>query len=274
MFKKPAAVFIVRLFIIVVLFLGSHIANAASAEPLPDFSAESMFDRMEKNSDNYQAISTLVELQNSSSCKKVTLSIKSPDKFAIIFDDSSVRAYYNGQRLWVYVKSINEVFYHFSDRESYFSSYFSLVNPKKIFTNLTRKTLFSLFQITPMDKKTQPDNSAIYRFKFVPHLKSLFKQLFAVGYYEMAFSDKNYLPVEVVEFDNNGRERGRLKIIEYRLNEQIADEEFNFEPPNGVVMVPIEVVVAQKIEEYARTVVDKIGQAAEKIKRSLLDWSF
>lgn len=259
--------------IIGALFLLMLVLAVASAEPA-SFSAEVLFDKMEKNTDNYQAMSALVELTNAADSRRVTLSIKNPDKFAIVFADASVRACFNGQRLWVYVRAINEVFYHFSDTQSFASSYFSLINPKKIFTNLTRKTLFSLFSVTPLNQSKQSDGTTLFRLKFVPRMKSVFKQIFDVGHYEMAFSDRNYLPAEVVEFDQKGKERGRLQVIEYRLNEQIADAEFDFEPPEGVVMVPITVVLAQKIEEYARSVVEKIGQAAESFKRSLLDWSF
>lgn len=259
---------------IVCLCLAMLLLSAAVLAEPEAFRVEDLFDKMEKNTDSIQAMSALVELKNSAASKRVTLSVKNPDKFAIVFADSSVSAHFNGQRLWIHVKTINEVFYHFADTQGFAASYFSLINPKKIFTNLTRKTLFSLFNISPVSQEKDKDGSTFFTMKFVPRMKSVFKQIFNVGHYVMVFSDKNYLPVEVIEFDQNDKERGRLIVLEYRLNMQIADDEFNFVPPEGAVMVPITVVLAQKIEEYARSVVDKIGQAAESLKRSLLDWSF
>ncbi len=260
--------------ILLLLFIAMFLLPVAGLAEAEVFRVEDLFDKMEKNTDNIQAMSALVELKNSAASKQVTLSVKNPDKFAIVFADSTVSAHFNGQRLWIHVKTINEVFYHFADSQVFSASYFSLINPKKIFTNLTRKTLFSLFNISPVSQEKDKDGSTLFTMKFVPRMKSVFKQIFNVGYYVMVFSDKNYLPVVVVEFDQSDKERGRLIVLEYRLNQEIADEEFNFVPPEGVVMVPITVVLAQKIEEYARSVVDRIGQAAESLKRSLLDWSF
>ena len=70
------------------------------------------------------------------------------------------------------------------------------------------------------------------------------------------------------------RERGRLQVIEYKMNDDIADSFFDFAVPEGVVMVPVTVVLAQKLEEYADAVVEKLGQAAEELKNRIINWSF
>jgi len=41
-----------------------------------------------------------------------------------------------------------------------------------------------------------------------------------------------------------------------------------------VAMVPVTVVLAQKLEEYADAVVEKLGQAAEELKNRIINWSF
>jgi outer membrane lipoprotein-sorting protein len=258
-------------YLLALLFIGA--SAICKAEPMT-FSAAELFDAMEKKTDRIEAVSALVELTNSTSRSQVTLSVKSPDRFSIVFADESVKVCFNGQKLWIYVKAINEVFYHFSETQGSVASYFSLINPKKIFTSLTRKTLFSLFDVIPLKKQTLADGSTNFYLKFVPRMRSVFREVFSVGFYEMVFSDKSYLPVEVIEYDQCNLERGRLKVIDYRLNGEIADGEFEFSVPDGAVMVPVSVVIAQKIEEYAKSLMEKAGEAAEKLKRSLYDWSF
>ncbi|NLF98394.1 MAG: hypothetical protein GX569_16805, partial [Candidatus Riflebacteria bacterium] len=124
--------------------------------------AESLFDIMEKRSEKINAMSARVELSNEHASKIVTLSIKNPDKFAIEFDDGSVMAFFNGQNLWIYVKVINEVFYHFSESQGFMASYTSWFSPKKIFTSLTRKTLFSLFEVSLIKSEDRGDSFTYY----------------------------------------------------------------------------------------------------------------
>jgi len=236
--------------------------------------AEKLFDAMEKRSEKVNAMSARVELSNQSASKIVTLSIKNPDKFAIEFDDGSVMAFFNGQNLWIYVKVINEVFYHFSESQGFMASYFNWFSPKKLFTSLTRKTLFSLFEVSLIKSESRDDSVTFYTLKFVPKMKSVFKTVFEVGHYQMVFSTSNYLPVEVVEFDDKGKERGRLKVIEYRLNDLLPDSYFDYQPPVSAAMVPITVVIAQKIEESATAIVDRLREAAGKITDSIWNWSF
>ena len=241
---------------------------------LASFSPEVLFDVMEKRTERIDAMSAKVELQDAVAGKSVTLSVKSPDKFAISFADGSIEVRFNGQNLWIHVLAINEVFYHFAENQNFFSSCFSWFSPKKMFTNLTRKTLFSLFTIEPVTSQKQSDSEILYTLRFTPKLKSVFKSVFDVGYYHMVFSSKTYLPVRVVEFSPTGLERGRLVVLEYQLNEKISDSFFDFVAPEGAVMVPLNVVLAQKLEECALVVVDKIKETAESIRKSIIDWSF
>ena len=105
-------------------------------------------------------------------------------------------------------------------------------------------------------------------------MQSVFKTVFEVGHYHMVFSTANYLPVEVVEFGGDGIERGRLKVLEYKLNEFLPASYFDYKPPASAAMVPITVVIAQKIEESANVIVDRLREAAGKLTDSLWNWSF
>lgn len=247
---------------------------ASADNQVASFSVEALFDSMEKCADKISAISASVVLQNSAASKSVTLSIKSPDKFAIIFTDGSVKVLFNGKNLWIYVVAINEVFYHFSESAGFFGSYYSWFSPKKLFTNLTRKTLFTFFRIETMKVEKLSDSETFYHLRFNPKMESVFKSVFDVGHYEMAFSSRTYLPAWVVEYDRQGQERGRLQVIDYKMNEEIADSYFDFVVPEGVAMVPVTVVLAQKLEEYADAMVEKLGQAAEELKNRIINWSF
>jgi len=238
------------------------------------FTPEQLFDAMEKSTQRINALRAVVELSNSGGSKEVTLSVKNPDKFAIIFSDGTIQTYFNGQRLWIYLQAINEVFYHYSDQAESVSSYFSFFSPRKIFTNMTRKSLFALFKVTSQGKIINDKGQTLFRLNFVPKMQAVFKKIFEIGNYLMYFSETDFLPVEVVEFAPDGKERGRLKVVRYDINEQIDDADFNFVPPEGAVLVPIKVVIAQKIEEYARSVVESIEKAAGSLKKSLWDWSF
>lgn len=259
-------------FLLVVLMI--LVGRCVSADDTNVMTAEKLFDSMEKRSEKINAMAARVELSNQHASKTVMLSIKNPDKFAIEFDDGSVMVFFNGQNLWVYVKAINEVFYHFSESQGFVSSYLGWFSPKTIFTSLTRKTLFSLFDVSLFKIDQADETCTFYWLKFVPKMKSIFRTVFEVGYYHMVFSTANFLPTEVVEFDDKGKERGRLKVLEYRLDDMLSDSYFDYTPPVSATMVPITVVIAQKIEQSATEIVDRLKEAAGKLKDSLWNWSF
>ncbi len=259
---------------ILLLLVAVMSGPACMAEETASFTAEALFDSMEQRSEKITAMAAKVVMKNAADSKEVTLSIKNPDKFSIIFADESIKVFFNGQKLWIYVVSINEVFYHFSESGGFISSYFSWFNPKKLFTNLTRKTLFSFFNIEPVRSEILPDGECLYHLRFNPKMESVFRSVFDIGYYEMVFSNRTYLPTKVIEYDQKGNERGLLQVLEYRLNEEIADESFDFKTPEGVVMVPVTVVLAQKLEEYARAIMGRLGEVADDMKNRILNWSF
>ncbi len=237
--------------------------------------ADMLFDQMEKKTGTINSIRVEVLLENNLHTKNCRLLIMNPDKFAIEFDDSSIQAVFNGKKLWLKIAGIKEVFYHFADSDTSLLSYIPLFNPAKIFTNLTRKSLFSLFNVTLIkQEKDKEGKNTLYTLKFVPKMKSIFKEVFCIGHYLMIFSDETYLPVKVVEFDPQGNERGRLSVIEYHLNEKIPEQNFEFTPPPGYTLVPFTVVFAQKLEECGNYLVNKIEEAAKKMKKTMLDWSF
>jgi len=257
---------------VLLIFAGVFPAIAAEAE-IASFTAEALFDNMEKRTEKITAMAAEVVMQNSEASKKVTLSIKNPDKFSIIFADESVRVFFNGQKLWIYVASIKEVFYHFSETGGY-AAYFSWFNPKRLFTNLTRKTLFSFFRIEPLRSEVLPSGETHYHLRFNPKMEAVFRSVFDIGFYDMVFSSSNYLPASVVEYNQKGEERGRLQVLEYKLNEEIPDSSFDFAVPEGVGMVPITVVLAQKLEECARAIMGRLGEVADDMKTRILNWRF
>lgn len=238
--------------------------------------ADSLFDQMEKRTEKINSLVVEVVLQNKLHEKNCRLLIQNPDKVAIEFDDQSIQALFNGKKLWLKIAEIKEVFYHFSDSGNSFLSYIPLFNPARLFTNLTRKSLFSLFHVALIKQERDDDNSSFtsYTLKFVPKMKTVFREVFSVGHYLMVFSDENYLPVKVFEFDPDGNERGRLLVKKYRVNEKIPAESFEFTPPPGYALVPFSVVFAQKLEECGDFLFKKIGEAAENMKKTILDWGF
>ena len=264
-----------RALVIIFLFTVPMCLTAAlAAEAAAEFSVAELFDLMEQRSEKINALMARITMQNSGHDREVTLSIMNPDKFAVVFADGSSQVFFNGQKLWIHIAAVNEVFYHFSDSRSSLMSYFSWFNPKKIFTSLTRKTLFSLFHITPLKREKISETEELFFLRFSPKMESVFRDVFDVGFYEMAFSGKSYLPVEVVEYDRHGAERGRLKVISYSLNEDIAEAYFDYAVPEGAIMVPITVVLAQKLEECAEAVLSRVGKAAEDLKKRIMNWSF
>lgn len=247
----------------------------ASTTLLASATADTMFDMMEKRTEKINSIRVEVLLKNNLHSKNCKLLIMNPNKFAIEFDDASIQTFFDGSKLWLKIAELKEVFYHFSDSNSSFLSYIPLFNPTKIFTNLTRKSLFSLFNVTLTDQqKSSNNNFNFYTLKFVPKMKSVFKEVFSIGHYLMIFSDENYLPVEVIEFDPDGNERGRLIVKQYFINESIPASSFEFTPPPDYTLVPLSVVFAQKLEECGNYILNRIGEAASSMKNTILDWGF
>ena len=120
----------------------SSTSSIGFIEPLTaSFTAEQLFDRMEKNSESINAIESNVELSDSIGTSAVTLRVKSPDKFSITFTDGSSSVFFNGSTLWIYINTTNECFFHTTEKSSLWEklgSFSSWFNPKMIFVNMTR----------------------------------------------------------------------------------------------------------------------------------------
>lgn len=268
------------LLMLLVMFVFTPNIISAKRSTKSSITSETLFSIMENRADTINSIIVEATLINSSVTKEVKLAIKSPDKFAIIFDDNTVGVYFNGINLWFYIKKINEAFYYFSNSKNSMLSYLSMINPKEIFTSLTKKTLLSLFEVqltnTSVIKSDELNGKKLvhYTLKFTPKMKAMFKQVFSVGYYYMVFSNENYLPVSVSEFSVSGKKRGELIVKQYKINEKIDDKLFNFTPPVGIVLTPISVILARKLEEYGKLVITKMSDFSNRLQKNIMDWSF
>ena len=266
---------------LVIIATDTAIATSTSltfSEPLPaSFTVDQLFDRMEKKSETINAIEAEVELYDKISTSTVTLRVKSPDKFSIVFSDRSSSVYFNGNKLWIYIKELNECFYHFSepnpwlDKLGFFTTMFE---PKKIFVNMTRGTLKAIFEIESVKREKTTDNDYRYHLKLTPKFKDIFIQVFELGYYEAIFSEKIYLPVEVKEYDSKGTLKSTLSVNSYKMNGNVQDDLFEFKNETNAVFMPISIVIMQKFEDYKDKLMKKIDDTTESLKNSILKWSF
>lgn len=244
-----------------------------------DITPETLFSEMETRTEQIFSLVAELELASGSAGIFTTLSIQSPDKFSMDFRDNSLRVVFDGSRLWIYIGSIAEVFY-LDTRESggwAAESLKSWVNPKKIVSNITRHTLFTLFDISITGKRHVQATSEMntheeYVIRFTPRGKNVFKRLFNVGYYEMVFSTKNFLPSQVCEYSPEGKVRGVLTVRKYTINRTLPKEKFIFEVPPGVKQIHMSVVIAQKLEESKDMLVESIGKLLQKLREKMLDW--
>lgn len=259
--------------------LASSSSLVEYSSPLPaSFTVDQLFDRMEERSVSINAISAEVELIDAvGSSTAVTLRVKSPDKFSITFSDKSNGVYFNGTKLWIYIKDLNECFYHFSEPMPWWSKVGGLMSwfePKKIFVDMTRSTLTAIFDIEPIKREEQPDKDFYYYLKLTPKYKDICTKIFELGHYEAVFSEKLYLPVKVKEFGSEGKPNNHLVVKSYKMNEEVSNDLFEFKNETGAVMMPISVVILQKIEEYRDKAIEQFNKAKEAMTNSILNWSF
>lgn len=259
--------------------LASSSSLVEYSSPLPaSFTVDQLFDRMEERSVSINAISAEVELIDAvGSSTAVTLRVKSPDKFSITFSDKSNGVYFNGTKLWIYIKDLNECFYHFSEPMPWWSKVGGLMSwfePKKIFVDMTRSSLTAIFDIEPIKREEQPDKDFYYYLKLTPKYKDIYTKIFELGHYEAVFSEKLYLPVRVKEFGPEGKANNHLTVKSYKMNEEVSNDLFEFKNETGAVMMPISVVILQKIEEYRDKAIEQFNKAKEAMTNSILNWSF
>ena len=266
-----------------------------------------LFDKMENSTERIDSLQTDMVMISGPTMTRVAMAIQSPDKFAVNFIDRSIKVVFDGERLWVYIEALNEVFtLDATSSGGWFSDALrEYVNPKKIITNITRSTLFTFFDITMVPTPTigeawkpaqasstqagEGSNTPLlpatfpvfgtlstdsYNLRFVPLGSYMMKKMFEVGHYEIVFSSGNFLPNRVLEYAPDGSLRGFLQVIDYKINSPLPKEMFVFEPPPGAKVVPLLDVIKQKIEQSKDAVVEKMGDLLDGFKEKMEDWGF
>lgn len=266
-----------RRWLAVALLWVAAVAAGHALEVTPDL----LFQQMEESTEKIHSLVAEVELSSGTLQTFVTLSIQSPDKFAMHFQNDFLRVVFDGEKLWLYIASLAEVFTLDASGGGWLSETLrEWVNPREIVTRITRQTLFSFFDVTLIDTATLGSITAdlglatatIRAMRFQPLAGSVFKQVFEVGFYHLVFSMETFLPVLVQEFSPEGSQRGTLKVLRYRINEPIPRDRFVFEVPPGVVQVPLTTVLAQKLEQGKDFLVEKVGEMFDRMRRKLNDW--
>lgn len=263
------------------------IANALEMTP------ELLFIQLEERSERVESLEAKVELSSGVLRTTVNMAIQSPDKFSMDFAGGAMRVVFDGEKFWIYVAALFEVFtLESSGGGGWVSeSLRDWVNPRRIITRLTRETLFSLFKITmlppgqeteglPVASGAEPMKTASetvsaspsYRLRFAPRSESWVTRLFDVGSYEMTFSGEYFLPQRVVELSPEGKPRGRLRVLSYRLNHPFPKERFVFIKPEGVKEVPISEILAQKAEQSKDLLIESVGRFLHRIQERISDW--
>ncbi|MBF0499852.1 MAG: hypothetical protein HQM09_06955 [Candidatus Riflebacteria bacterium] len=269
-------------------------APGAALEMTPEL----LFTQIEERTERVDSIEADVQLASGAFSTRLTLSIQGPDKFAMDFIGGQLRVVFDGERLWIYIAQLREVFTLESGVGSGLltESLREWVNPRKIITNLTRKTLFTVFDIellstasltgslsVPIYNTSEVGSSSIstsssgtasssWRLRFTPHADALLTKLFDIGSYEMTFSGLYFLPTYVVQFSPEGVQLGTLAVRGYRLNESFPKDRFVFEVPAGVTQVPVSEVLAQKFEGGKDLLFEGVGRFFRRIKDRITDW--
>lgn len=246
---------IFKLFLAVFIFFCSNVVFAAEKEP---FNLSDLFDKIDNKTDYIQSIHIDVKISDVATSTTATLAVKSPDKFAIIFADGSNKVTFDGKTLWLYIGELNEVFYHSFGDNSMFGSYISYLYPGSLFKKLTKATLLAIFDVSPVRIINNEDGSKFYVVNFVPKFESLAKRVFTICNYHVYFSDKNWLPEKVLEINSDGTIKNTLNVLNYKINDEIKDEFFVYTKTEGVVTMPLVLVIAEKFELYLENMADDV----------------
>lgn len=260
------------------VFLLLWAGSVSALELTPDL----LFQQMEERSEKIFSLVADVELSSGTLQTFVTLSIQSPDKFAMDFQNDTLRVVFDGERLWLYVSALQEVFtLDTSAGGGWISDALrEWVNPREIVTRVTRKTLFSFFDVILLDQAalgsyphllSGPDEK-LQLMRFTPIGNNFFKEAFDVGSYELAFSLESFLPTFVQEFGPEGSLRGTLRVLKYHINETIPKERFVFVVPPGVKTVPFSTVIAQKLDQSKDFLATQLERLIEGLRRKLTNW--
>lgn len=263
------------------LWLGLSTASCQSLQMTPEL----LFTEMERKTGGIDSLVATMELASGSLRASVQLAIQSPDKFSMDFQGNVIRVVFDGERLWIHINALHEVFLlDTSKRGSWLGDALrDYVNPRRIVTQITRHTMFSFFEVSMMasptvvpnfDEPTAEPATAGYCLRFKPILGDWVRHLFNVGYYEMVFSRTTFLPYLVIEYSPEGNLRGYLRVSDYRMNEVLPKERFEFKVPEGVKVVPLAEVMMQKLEEAKDTLVENTQKWMDGLQKQISDWGF
>lgn len=245
-----------------------HVVPAVGLEMTPDM----LFRQMEDKTDQVHTLVADVRLSSPRGTVLACLSIQSPDKFEMNIGNGDFRVLFDGERLWVYISSLHEVMLLDTSGSGGFISETlrEWVNPREIIKKITRKTIFSFFNVEMA--ATPPAGG--WSMTFQPRAGGIWRRLFEVGSYAMNFASGTSLPTKVVEYAPDGTERGTLEVLGYRFNERLPKERFVYEPASGVVQVPMSRVLVEKLNDGKQYLMDQIGNWFGEMKKSINDWGF
>lgn len=254
------------LYILICIFIAGDPAVAVDMTP------DLLFRQMEERTEQVFSLVANVRLSSTRGMVLARLSIQSPDKFEMDIDDGEFRVLFDGERLWVHISRLNEVMTLDTAGSGGFVSEAlrQWVNPREIVTKITRKTMFTFFDIG----MGVPPAAGGWHMTFSPRAGGIWRRLFDVGTYGMDFASGTCLPTRVVEYAPGGTERGTLEVLGYTFNEQLPKERFVYEPASGVVQVPVSNVLVDKLDDGKQYVIDHIGSWVGEIKKSFNEWGF
>ncbi|HEY9070417.1 MAG TPA: hypothetical protein VIV61_09165 [Candidatus Ozemobacteraceae bacterium] len=231
-----------------------------------------LFRQMEERTEQVFSLVAEVRLSSDRGAAFARLAIQSPDKFEMTINEGEFRVVFDGESLWIFIASLNEVMtLDGSGGGGFFSEAFrQWVNPREIVARITRRTLFTFFDIA----MSAPPPSGGWKLTFRPRSGGIWNRLFDVGTYDMEFASATCLPTRVAEFGPDGAERGVLEVLSYRLNEPLAKEWFRYEPASGVVRVPMGRVLLDKLSDGGEYLLGRLGNWFDGMKKSIDDWGF
>ncbi|MFZ2957844.1 MAG: hypothetical protein WA705_13235 [Candidatus Ozemobacteraceae bacterium] len=268
--------------LLVLFFVNRSVMPIAALEMTPEL----LFTQLEERTERVDSLEADVELASGVLSTRLTMSIQNPDRFSMDFVDNRMRIVFDGERLWIYIARMFEVYTlgSGSGGGAMSDSLREWVNPRKIITNLTKKTLFTVFDIELLSTENaigtssatpplSPEPASLsWRLRFTPLGEGIITKLFDIGSYEMTFSAEHFLPTRVVEFSPDGIPRGTLTVHSYRLNQPFPKGRFTFEIPEGVKEVPISEVLAQKFEGSKDLLMEGVGSFFRRIKERISNW--
>jgi len=151
------------------------ITQAIAIEMTPDL----LFRQMEERTEQVFSLVSNVRLSSARGVCFARLSIQSPDKFEMDINEGAFRVIFDGERLWIYIASLNEVMTLDAAGGGGFISdaLRQWINPRDIVTKVTRRTLFTFFDIEM--GPTPPAGG--WNMKFKPRSGSIWRKLFDVG---------------------------------------------------------------------------------------------